>query len=119
MKKEQDLSQEPLLQPLKFEITQVPNLEEKIEELNELGFDISFLGENVIVIYAIPHLFLVHPVDIQTLFNHVLYLEKITFDQLVEGAYATRACKTSIKAGNKLSLPQMEQLVQEGFEKIP
>jgi len=119
MKKEQDLSQEPLLQPLKFEITQVPNLEEKIEELNELGFDISFLGENVIVIYAIPHLFLVHPVDIQTLFNHVLYLEKISFDQLVEGAYATRACKTSIKAGNKLSLPQMEQLVQEGFEKIP
>ena len=71
------------------------------------------------MIYAIPHLFLVHPVDIQTLFNHVLYLEKISFDQLVEGAYATRACKTSIKAGNKLSLPQMEQLVQEGFEKIP
>ena len=33
---EKDLSSEPLLQPLKFEITQVANLEEKIEELNQL-----------------------------------------------------------------------------------
>ncbi|MBR2157895.1 hypothetical protein IJ913_00350 [bacterium] len=34
MKLSQDHSPEALLQPLKFEITQVPNLEEKIEELN-------------------------------------------------------------------------------------
>jgi hypothetical protein len=36
MKKEQDLNPEPLLQPLKYEITNVPNLPEKIEELNQL-----------------------------------------------------------------------------------
>jgi hypothetical protein len=36
MKKEQDLSRETLLQPLKYEITNVPNLVEKIEELNQL-----------------------------------------------------------------------------------
>ena len=77
------------------------------------------LGENVIVIYAIPQVFVAHPVDIQTLLNHVFYLEKISFDYLMDGVYASKACKTSIKAGHKLSLPQMEQLVQEGFEKIP
>jgi hypothetical protein len=36
MKLSQDHSPETLLQPLKFEITQIPNLEEKIEELNGL-----------------------------------------------------------------------------------
>jgi hypothetical protein len=36
MKKEQNLNPEVLLQPLKYEITNIPNLPEKIEELNQL-----------------------------------------------------------------------------------
>lgn len=119
MKKEQNLNPEPLLQPLKYEITNVPNLSEKIEELNQLWFDISMLWENVVVIYAIPKIFVTNPVDLMTLFNHVLYLEKITFDHLMDWVYATKACKTSIKAWNKLSIPQMEELVKNWFEKIP
>lgn len=119
MKKEENLNPEPLLQPLKYEITNVPNLSEKIEELNQLWFDISLLWENIIIIYAIPHIFVSQPVDFQVLFNHVLYLEKISFDHLIDWVYATKACKTSIKAWNKLSIPQMEQLVKDWFEKIP
>lgn len=119
MKKEENLNSERLLQPLKYEITNVPNLHEKIEELNKLWFDIAMLWENSVVIYAIPQIFVSHPVDLWTLFNHVLYLEKITFDHLIDWAYATKACKISIKAGDKLSLPQMEQLVNDWFEKIP
>lgn len=72
----------------------------------------------MIVIYAVPKIFVAHPVDMQVLLNHVLYLEEISFDYLIDGVYASKACKTSIKAGHKLSLPQMEQLVQDGFEKI-
>lgn len=119
MKKEQNLNPEPLLQPLKYEITNIPNLSEKIEELNQLWFDISMLWENVVVIYAIPSIFVTNPVDLMTLFNHILYLDKITFDHLIDWVYATKACKTSIKAWNKLSIPQMEQLVNDWFEKIP
>ena len=119
MKKEQNLSPEPLLQPLKYEITNIPNLSEKIEELNQLWFDITMLWENVVVVYSIPHIFVTNPVDLITLFNHVLYLEKITFDHLMDWVYATKACKTSIKAWNKLSIPQMEELVKNWFEKIP
>lgn len=119
MKRSQDLSPENLLQPLKFEITQIPNLEEKIEELNQLGFEISLLSENVLVIYAIPKVFVQYPVEMPVLLNYVLYLEQITFDHLLDGIYATKACKTSIKAGNKLSYLQMQQLIQDGFEQIP
>lgn len=119
MKKEQNLNPEPLLQPLKYEITNIPNLPEKIEELNQIWFDIAMLWENVIIIYAIPHVFVTYPVDLMSLFNHVLYIEKITFNHLIDWVYATKACKTSIKAGNKLSIPQMEELVKNWFEKIP
>lgn len=119
MKKSENLNPENLLQPLKFEITQIPNLEEKIEELNQLGFEISLLSENVIVIYAIPKVFVQYPVEMSVLLNHVLYLEKISFEHLLDGIYATKACKTSIKAGHKLSYLQMQQLVQDGFQEIP
>ena len=119
MKKKQNLNPEPLLQPLKYEITNVPNLSEKIEELNQLWFDISTLWENVIIVYSIPQIFTTNPIDLITLFNYVLYLEKINYDHLIDWVYATKACKTSIKAGNKLSIPQMEQLIKDWFEKIP
>ena len=119
MKTSQDLTPESLLQPLKFEVTQIAHLEQKIEELNQLGFEISLLSENVIVIYAIPKVFVQYPVDMWVLLNHVLYLEEITFDHLLDGVYATKACKASIKAGHKLSYLQMQQLVQDGFEFIP
>jgi len=119
MKKEQNLNPEPLLQPIKYEITNVPNLSEKIEELNKLWFEITLLWENVIVIYSIPKIFVTNPIDFMKLFNHVLYLEKISFELLLDWIYATKACKTSIKAWNKLSIPQMEQLINDWFEKIP
>ena len=63
IKTSQDLTSESLLQPLKFEVTQIVHLEQKIEELNQLGFEISLLSENVIVIYAIPKVFVQYPVD--------------------------------------------------------
>jgi DNA mismatch repair ATPase MutL len=69
--------------------------------------------------YAIPQVFVAYPVDMQVLLNYVLYLETISFEHLMDSVYASKACKTSIKAGHKLSLPQMEQLVMDGFEKIP
>jgi DNA mismatch repair ATPase MutL len=77
------------------------------------------LTENVVAIYAIPKVFVQYPVDISSLLDYVLYLDHITFDHLLDGIYATKACKSSIKAGHKLSYLQMQQLVQDGFEYIP
>ena len=119
MKLSQDHTPESLLQPLKFEITQIPNLSEKIEELNALWFEISMLSDSVVVIYSIPKVFVQYPVDMQLLLNHVLYLEKITFEHLLDWIYATKACKGSIKAWHKLSYLQMQQLVKDWFEHIP
>ncbi|MCK9466855.1 MAG: DNA mismatch repair endonuclease MutL [Candidatus Absconditabacterales bacterium] len=118
MKKTTNLKKELLLQPVKFNVTDIPDLQEKIAQLNELGFDCSLLSENVMVVYAVPHIFITYPVDLETLFNHILYLEKISFDHVLDGVFATKACKISIKAGHKLSYDQMANLVKEGFETI-
>jgi DNA mismatch repair ATPase MutL len=59
-----------------------------------------------------------YPVDLEKLFNHVLYLDEIKFDHVLDWVFATKACKTSIKAGHKLSYDQMSNLIKDGFENI-
>jgi len=50
------------------------------------------------VVYSVPKVFVTYPVDLEKLFNHVLYLDDINFDHILDGVFATKACKTSIKA---------------------
>jgi DNA mismatch repair ATPase MutL len=65
------------------------------------------------VVYSVPKIFVTYPVDLEKLFNHVLYLDKIGFDHVLDGVFATKACKTSIKAGQKLSYEQMSNLIND------
>ncbi len=118
MKKSVDATKELLLQPVKFNVTDVPNLDDKIGQLNKLWFDCSLLWENVMVVYSVPKIFVTYPVDLEKLFNHVLYLDEISFDHVLDGVFATKACKTSIKAGHKLSYDQMSNLIKDWFENI-
>ncbi len=118
MKKTKNLKKEPLLQPVKFNVTDVLELQEKISQLNDLWFDCSLLSENMMVVYAVPNIFVTYPVDLEKLFNHVLYLDNINFDHVLDGVFATKACKTSIKAWHKLSYEQMANLIKEWFENI-
>lgn len=118
MKKERDLKPELLLQPLKFEIINIPNVDKKIQEINKFWFDCSLISENNLVIYSVPKVFVLNPVDLTKLLNHVLYLDDISYDHMLDWLIATRACKTSIKAWHRLSMQQMSNLIKDGFENI-
>lgn len=120
MKKELKTKQTPelLLQPVTMEIWQIANMEEKIEVVNSLWFDCSLLWENKLVIYSVPKAFMEYKIDFESLFNNILYLEEISIDHIFDGMYATKACKTSIKAWAKLSYQQMVNLLQEWFANI-
>lgn len=118
MKKSVDTTKKLLLQPVKFNVTDVPNLDDKIWQLNNLWFDCSLLWDNVMVVYSVPKIFVTYPVNLEKLFNHVLYLEEINFDHVLDWVFATKACKTSIKAGHKLSYDQMANLIADWFENI-
>jgi DNA mismatch repair ATPase MutL len=65
------------------------------------------------VVYSVPKIFVTYPIDLEKLFNYVLYLDEINFDHVLDGVFATKACKTSIKAGHKLSYDQMSNLIQD------
>ncbi len=113
------LTPEPLLQAISIDISKIPNKDEKIDQLNQLWFDCSLLWENKLIIYAVPQIFVQYKVDLETLFNHILYLEELNYDHILDKIFASKACKWSIKAGQKLSYNQMENLIQEWFKAIP
>lgn len=108
-------SSEILLQPITIQVASIPNLDQKLDEINMLGFDVSMIGENKIAIYSVPQVFSVYKIDLEKIFNHILYLETITFDYILDNIFATHACKVSIKAGDRLSLPEMTNLIKDGL----
>ncbi len=108
-------SSEILLQPITIEVINIPNLDEKLDEINALGFDVSRIGEIKVAIYSVPEVFSRYKIDMEKVFNHILYMEKITFDHILDDIFASHACKVSIKAGDKLSLPEMINLVKDWF----
>lgn len=111
-------SSEVLLQPITITVANIPNLDVKLDEINVLWFDVSMIGENKIAIYAVPQIFSVYKIDMEKIFNHILYMETITFDYILDKIFATHACKVSIKAGDRLSLPEMSNLVKDGFQTV-
>ena len=56
--------------------------------------------------------------DLTTLIEKLIHSEEISLTQLIDHISSTKACKASIKAGQKLSYPEMQQLVQDGFTSI-
>ena len=119
--KKSNIKSEILLQPVTVEMTKELSLEWKIEDCKKLGFDISLFGENKIVIYAVPLMLANHMVDLEVLFQSILYqdLDNITIESFLEKVFATKACKAAIKAWEKLSAEECSQLIQDGFELIP
>lgn len=114
-----DVHQELLLQPLTIDIHHMPDIQEKIDAINALWFDCALLSETKIVVYAVPQIFVVHRVDIDQLFTHIFSLDQINYDHVLDKIFASKACKTSIKAWDKLSYQEMQHLVQEWFAAIP
>ncbi len=108
-------SSEILLQPITIQVASIPDLDQKLDEINILGFDVSMIGENKIAIYSVPQVFSLYKIDMEKVFNHILYLETITFDHILDNIFATHACKVSIKAGDRLSFPEMTNLVKDWF----
>ncbi len=118
IKNPESSSSEILLQPIIIEVASMPNIDEKLDQIQILGFDTSRIGENKIAIYSVPQVFSIYKIDMEKIFNHILYLETITFDHILDKIFATHACKVSIKAGDRLSLPEMTNLVREGLQVI-
>lgn len=107
-----------LLNPLTIWISKNLVIEDKILLLQKLWFDISLLSDSSLVIYAVPQAFIDYQVDINILINKIIYLEDISLNVIFDNILAQKACKISIKAGEKLSNQQMNQLIKDWFDYI-
>lgn len=120
--KNTQIDTQPLLIP---HILNVNNLEydfllSKIDVLNKLGIEISEFGKNSFKISAIPT-FLMN-MNINDFFNDVLSdlneLKTFTVNDLLVDKLAQKACKSAIKAGDKLSQIEIDTLLNKLKENI-
>ncbi len=92
----------------------------KMEVLNKLGIEISEFGTNAFKVSAIPT-FLVN-MDIKAFFDDVLsdlnQLKTFTVNDLLVDKLAQKACKSAIKAGDKLSQLEIDALLIKLKENI-
>ncbi|MGL4731235.1 MAG: DNA mismatch repair endonuclease MutL [Clostridium sp.] len=103
----------PIILELSFD--EYPYYEENKDIFIKSGFNIEEFGNNTISIREVP-MFLGKP-DFKNLFYEILYdIKNMGSGSTVDVKYdkiATLACKAAVKANNKLSLVEMEKLLED------
>lgn len=115
---ENNLEPEIILNPISIQVPKNINTDQKIEQLNNLWFDISMIWEDSIAIYSVPKIFIKYNIDLEKVIDKIIYSENISLDSIFDEIFATKACKTSIKAWDKLSIPEMVNLINDWYKNI-
>jgi DNA mismatch repair protein MutL len=106
-----------LLEPLLVESTAegASLVEENLETMLALGFDVEPFGGNAVLVRAVPATLV--DTDIQMMFNEIVADLQVGDEPLaneVESRIVRRVCKqAAIKAGQALSRQEMEELIRQ------
>ena len=107
-----------LLLPLKMEVTQIEKniIFENINIFNDFGFDIDEFSENEIVIRAVPAFDFRD--SIENVFLQLLLdlKNEVEIKDLRENIIISMSCKGAIKAGQKLDISEMQNMVRRIHE---
>ena len=124
--KEKWFISEMILQPFIIEYPKSCDIEEIIQALQSIWFDISTFPEEKVIIHAIPKVFAEYKIDIELVLNSIWAAENISqkkgselFGLIIDEVVGMKACKASIKAWQKLSFTEMKQLLDDAREYIP
>jgi DNA mismatch repair protein MutL len=117
-KKDQSMSTMPLLIPITLNLgTSSMNLFEEFKnEIAAIGIEAEIFGENNIVIRSLPDF--IHNIDIKNFIEAILadllnYGHSATVSDLFHHLCATLACHSSIRAGQHLTLTEIEALLDK------
>lgn len=96
-------------------------LSDNIKELSKLGLSLEIFNEKSVIVYETPQI--LGDINVQTLINDLAdnlleYEANITLMKLIEKVTETYACHYSIRAGRKLTIMEMNELLRE-MEKTP
>lgn len=117
-----NIAVQPLLFPYVLSLNPLESniIEENLETMQELGFDISEFGNNTYKVSAVPAI--VSEMNFDTFFSEFLSDTKNTLKKssdLIKEYLMQHSCKSAIKGGNDLTESEINQLFnQMGKEKI-
>ena len=86
-------------------------IKENIGKFEKFGFGIEFTGTNSLVFRKVPQL--IAKVNPKEILSDILDNISGDIDGLEEKILRTTACKASVKAGQKLSLWQMQEIIKK------
>ncbi len=118
----QEKSVQPLLVPQQLELTteEMSLFEEKKEIFEALGFEIEAFGGNTFVVHAVPGFLSTQEIDdvIKGVLDDIQNGKNPTTMQgRIEEIINYMACRSAIKFGQKLELPEMQSLILQ-LEKL-
>ncbi len=112
------IQSQPLLVPITVAVNErdAQRAEEHCALFNELGFDISRLGQETLAVRQVPTL--LRDADIATLVRDVLadihaLGSSSRIQENINTVMATLACHGSVRANRKLTLPEMNHLLRD------
>lgn len=115
-----------LLAPLSIQVPHHQDSTLVSEQLNKLKFETTVRWDHSLIIYKVPQFLVDYTIDIEKIIRHLidssnqeLEANNLGISRILDSIFATRACKTSIKANHRLSLLEIQQLVKDWFEFIP
>lgn len=85
-------------------------IKENIEKFEKFGYEIEFLKENELIFRKVPQL--IAKVNPKEILSEILENIEGDIDGLEEKILITTSCKASVKAGQKLSTWQMQEIIK-------
>lgn len=85
-------------------------IKENIEKFEKFGYGIEFLKENELIFRKVPQL--IAKVNPKEILSEILENIEGDIDGLEEKILITTSCKASVKAGQKLSTWQMQEIIK-------
>jgi DNA mismatch repair protein MutL len=103
-------------EPLMLDRRSALLLQERLEELNRLGFELEPFGQDTYLVRAIP-VALVGRSPLEVLRDIIEELVELSVSRRLpvarEQIWITTACKLAVKAGDPLNLPEMQKLLED------
>ena len=96
---------------LEVSATEAELIKENLDKFEKFGFGIEFTSENELVFRKVPQM--ISKVTPKEILSDILENIEGDIDNLEENILKTTACKASVKAGQKLSMWQMQEIIKK------
>ena len=112
------IPRQPLLnpEPLTLDRRSALLLQERLEELNRIGFELEPFGQDTYLVRSVPVALAGHN-PLEVLRDIIEELVELSVSRRLpvarEQIWITTACKLAVKAGDPLNLPEMQKLIED------